>query len=112
MDTGTLLVMIIGAVGLIMLLWLRTQSQREALRQRANLLDRQLRPPATVDAEIRDQALLLLDRDEKIAAIKLVHERTSLGLREARDFIAHLEATTTFIADENPENQQPRQFDD
>ncbi len=96
MDFGTLLVMIIGAVGLIAMLWLRTSTHRQSLRHRASLMDLQMRPPAHIDADIRQQALLLLDRDEKIAAIKLVHEQGGLGLRESRDFVTHLEATTTF----------------
>ena len=106
MDAGTLLVMIVGAVGLIALLWLRTRSHRQSLRHRASLMDLQHRPPASVDDETREHALLLLDRDEKIAAIKLVHERGGLGLREARDFVAHLEATTTFVPND-PSDQPP-----
>lgn len=96
MDFGTLLVMIIGAVGLIAMLWLRTSSHRVGLRHRASMMDMQMNPHARIDDDIREQALLLLDRDEKIAAIKLVHEQGGLGLRESRDFVTHLEATTTF----------------
>ena len=100
MDTGMLFVIIVGAVGLIAMLWLRTRSHRVALRHRASLMDMQLGSPAGVDDAVREQALLLLDRDEKIAAIKLVHEQGGLGLREARDFVTHLESTTTFMHDD------------
>ncbi|MBA3468858.1 MAG: hypothetical protein H0T53_04350 [Herpetosiphonaceae bacterium] len=96
MDLGTLLVIIIGAVGLIAVLWLRTRSHRVGLRHRASMMDMQLNPHARIDDDTREQALLLLDRNEKIAAIKLVHEQGGLGLRESRDFVAHLESTTTF----------------
>jgi HAMP domain-containing protein len=111
MDAGTLLVMIVGAVGLIAMLWLRTRTHRQSLRHRASLMDLQHRPPASVDDATREQALLLLDRDEKIAAIKLVHERGGLGLREARDFVTHLEATTTFVPND-PSDQPAHQGHD
>lgn len=101
MTTGTTLVMIVGAIGLIAVLLIRTSGSRTALRNRAALLDQQLRPPTPVDDAIRNDALLLLDRGEKIMAIKLVHERTDMGLREARDFVEHLNANTTFVDDDD-----------
>jgi hypothetical protein len=94
--------MIVGLIGLAAVVLLRTRGGRTALRARADLMDRQLGPAAAVGDDVRDQALLLLDRGEKIAAIKLVHEQADLGLREARDYVAHLESTTTFVDDDEP----------
>lgn len=43
----------------------------------------QVRPPATPDQQVDD----LLRAGQKIQAIKLVRERTGLGLREAKDLV-------------------------
>jgi hypothetical protein len=102
MDAGTVFVMIVGLIGLAAVVLLRTRGGRTALRARADLMDRQLGPAAAVGDDVREQALLLLDRGEKIAAIKLLHEQADLGLREARDYVAHLENTTTFVRDDDP----------
>ena len=102
MDAGTVFVMIVGLIGLAAVVLLRTRGSRTALRARADLMDRQLGPAAAVGDDVREQALLLLDRGEKIAAIKLLHEQADLGLREARDYVAHLVNTTTFVRDDDP----------
>ena len=101
MDAGTLFVMIVGVVGLVAVVVLRTRGARTTMGARANLMSRQHGPNAVLDDDVREQALLLIDRGEKIAAIKLLHEQADLGLREARDMVAHLEHTTTFVRDED-----------
>ena len=103
-----MLVMIVGVVGLIAVVALRTRGARATLGARASLASRQHGPlNAAVDDDVREQALLLLDRGEKIAAIKLLHEQADLGLREARDFVAHLEHTTTFVRDDDDSPARP-----
>ena len=46
---------------------------------------------APVEEVVRDPALLaMVDRDELIAAIKVVRERTGLGLKESKDVVDEL----------------------
>lgn len=43
------------------------------------------RPVAAASGDVKEQALDLVRRSSKIEAIKLVRERTGLGLKEAKD---------------------------
>lgn len=61
---------------------------RSSRKQRVNLeLPRvpQERPMAAASGDVKEQALALVRRKNKIEAIKLVRERTGLGLKEAKD---------------------------
>ncbi|MBN1584115.1 MAG: ribosomal protein L7/L12 [Anaerolineae bacterium] len=78
-----------------------TDSEIFALKQRVAKLERQVtfllrssglryvdEPPSGVSPEILD----LVQRGQKIRAIKLYREETGVGLREAKDFIDSLDA--------------------
>jgi large subunit ribosomal protein L7/L12 len=43
------------------------------------------RPMAAASGDVKEQAMALVRRKNKIEAIKLVRERTGLGLKEAKD---------------------------
>jgi ribosomal protein L7/L12 len=47
-------------------------------------------PPAAHPGDIDQEAQALMRADQKIAAIKLVRERTGMGLKEAKDYVERL----------------------
>ncbi|NJN17879.1 MAG: hypothetical protein HC822_17195 [Oscillochloris sp.] len=48
--------------------------------------------PITPDADLESEVHMLLLQDKKIQAIKLVRERTGMGLKEAKDYVDQLDS--------------------
>ncbi len=48
-------------------------------------------PPMVVDQELDAEIRTLLVESKKIHAVKLVRDRTGMGLREAKDYVDHVE---------------------
>ena len=82
MDT-MLVIIIIGAVGLIAMLLIRTRSHREALRYRARMMDVHHR---TVNADFETRQLVLgyLLKNDRFGAMQAVHERTGMSILDSR----------------------------
>ncbi|GAA5528574.1 hypothetical protein [Herpetosiphon gulosus] len=90
MDGMSALVVIIGAVGLITLLIMRTKTYRERLRFQARAMDRHVRTTNIRD-DVRQDILDLLIRGDRLAAIQYAHEQTHLDLLEARTLVDDIE---------------------
>ena len=87
---GKLLILVVGLVlGLLLARYLRGQ------RAGRDLTAPPPRPMVRVgDERINDEEIrALIRQDRKIDAIKLVRERTGLGLAEAKDAVEALEQT-------------------
>ena len=76
---------VLGAVALILVLLIT----RRGGRRREDLLE----PPAAVQIPeaLAREVRTLLAQGHKLSAIKLVRERSSLGLKEAKDVVERLE---------------------
>jgi ribosomal protein L7/L12 len=90
-PTVIAIAIVVGAVLLVLLFRRGDRARRIGLDQQHTTTPRQRmeRSGAALSDADADEMLDLLRRGRKIEAIKLVRERTGLGLKEAKEFVEH-----------------------
>lgn len=80
-----------GLIAGAVLFWLISRMASDD--RTAKLMGQDAVPKPAVELSDRDRALVrrLMRQDEKIEAIKLVRERTGLGLADAKEFVEELD---------------------
>ena len=77
-------VVVAVVLGLLIVVWLVLRFARQSA---PSVTSRSTAPLPHVPPDVVDEALRICQQGNKIAAIKLVRERTGLGLREAKDVV-------------------------
>jgi ribosomal protein L7/L12 len=92
---GKVIVVVVAVVVLLIVLRLML-SRRD---RGTELFVTEARGPQSLDGPLEDQVRILMRQRQKIQAIKLVRERTGIGLKEAKDAVEELERTDRLPAD-------------